>query len=256
VTGTEAPPAGEHRLVAAARRLAAQVLAPAAAQVDLEGVPRSHLDAMADAGLLGVIAPVEAGGAGAEPPVFREVNEHLAGADAAAWFVQAQHHTPVRMLTAAMGPASQTYLPKLATGELVAGIAFSHLRRFPERPVTATRVAGGYRFDGVAPWYTGWGLNDVAFMSGVTDASEVIFGVLPAREGNGLAVRTRLRTSALDAAQTVALSLDATFVADEDVALRQPYEVWLASDRATSANANAAIFGVGRNVVGLLSETG
>jgi alkylation response protein AidB-like acyl-CoA dehydrogenase len=242
--------ASDHPLVAAARALAADLLEPAAAEVDVSGVPRSHLDAIAKAGLLGLLASP---GVGAH--VVRAVAEALAGADAATWFVQAQHHSPVRMLADNPSPASERYLAKLARGELIAGIAFSHLRRFPARPVTATRQDGGWRLDGAAPWYSGWGLNDVAFVAGVTDDGEVVFGVVPAREGNGLTVRATLRTAALDAARTVALGLDGVFVDDVDVALVAPHARWLAADTAASSNANPAIFGIGRSALRLLRET-
>jgi alkylation response protein AidB-like acyl-CoA dehydrogenase len=243
-----------HPLVATAARLAAEVLAPAAADVDATSVTRSSLEALAAAGLLGVVAPRSAGGSEVTPEVFRGVAEQLAGADAATWFVQAQHHTPVRMLAANPGAAADRYLPNLARGDLIAGIAFSHLRRFPERPVTAVPIEGGWRFDGVAPWYSGWGLNDVAFVAGVTDDSAVVFGVLPAREGGGVSVRARLRTAALDAAQTVALGLDGVVIADADVALVQPHAEWLAADQATSSNANPAIFGVGDSALAMLDD--
>jgi alkylation response protein AidB-like acyl-CoA dehydrogenase len=249
------PPPPTQPLIEAARRVATEVLEPAAAQVDATEVPRSHLKALADAGLLGLFAPVSVGGAGASAAVFREVAELLAGADAATWFVQAQHQSVVRMLAAGASPAAAKYLPRLVSGELVAGFAFSHLRRYPDRPVTARRVDGGWRLDGVAPWYTGWGLNDLAFLSGVTDDGEVVFGAVPAVDGGGLAMKTRLRTAALDAALTVVLSLENVVIADDDVALRQPHAEWLAGD-AVVANANAAIFGVARSAVALLREVG
>ncbi len=247
----------DHPLVAAAAELAVRLLEQSAAEVDENGVPRSHLDAVARAGLLGVLAPTSAGGAGAEAAVLREVTEILAGADAATWFVQAQHHSPVRMLAASPdAPAARRYLPKLAGGELIAGIAFSHVRRFPERTVTATRTATGWRFDGTAPWYTGWGLNDVAFVAGVSPDEQVVFGITPAREGAGLIAKAELRTSALDAARTVVLHIGDLHVDDADVALTQPVADWLAADSETSANANPAIFGVGRSALSLLRETG
>ena len=247
--------AAQHRLVEAARQLADDLLEPAAAEVDQTAVPRSHLDAIAAAGLLGLAAPQAAGGAGVGPAVFRQVAEYLAGADAATWFVQAQHHSPVRMLAGNPSAASEKYLPKLARGELIAGIAFSHLRRFPQRPVTATRDGNGWRFDGVAPWYTGWGLNDVAFIAAVNDAGEVVIGVVQARENPRLQAKTRLQTAALNAAQTVVLGIDQLHVDDADVALVQSHDAWLAADRATSSNANSAIFGVGRSALRLLEET-
>jgi alkylation response protein AidB-like acyl-CoA dehydrogenase len=246
----------DHPLVSAARDLATRLLGPQAADVDQGVVPRSHLDAIAKAGLLGVVAPTSAGGADADPAVFREVAEQLAGADAATWFVQAQHHSPVRMLAARPSAAADRFLRRLASGELIAGIAFSHLRRYPQRPVTATRTSTGWRLDGVAPWYTGWGLNDVAFVAGVSEDDEVVFGVVPVSEGAGLRPKLKLRTAALDAAQTVVLQVDGVIVDDADVALTQPIDEWMAADRQTSANANPAIFGVGRSALELLRETG
>jgi len=246
----------DHPLVAAARELAADLLEPVAAEVDQNAVPRGHLDAIAKVGLLGVVAPQAAGGADAGPAVLREVTEHLAGADAATWFVQAQHHSPVRMLAANPSESADRYLHQLASGELIAGIAFSHLRRFPQRPVTATRTRGGWRFHGVAPWYTGWTLNDVAFIAGVSDDEQVVFGIVPAQPGAGLSAKTKLRTAALDAAQTVVLQIDNMKVDDADIALVQPVGDWLATDRQTSANANAAIFGVASSAVRLLAEAG
>src|SRR4051794_11209257 len=92
-----------HPVVAGVRELADRVLAPAAADVDASFVPRSHLDALGAAGVLGLGAPPpgrapDAERAPAPPAVVRRVNEILAGADLSTWFVQAQHQLPVRML--------------------------------------------------------------------------------------------------------------------------------------------------------------
>ncbi len=248
-----------HPVVEAARRVAEELLEPAAAEVDLGTVPRSHLDAIGAAGLLGLAAPTESGGVGADASVARQVGELLAGADLATWFVQAQHHSPVRMLVAHPSQAAERYLRPLATGELIAGIAFSQLRRFPRRLLTATRTASGWRFDGIAPWYTGWGLNDVAFLAGLTDTDDVVFGVVPARagpsEGPGLHAQTKVRVAALDAACTVVLQVDDAEVDDADVVLVQPHAQWLADDSLTSSNANPAIFGVTQSAIRLLHAT-
>jgi alkylation response protein AidB-like acyl-CoA dehydrogenase len=247
----------QHPLIAAAREIATGLLDPAAADTDLGGVPRSHLDAIGAAGLLGLFAPVAAGGSAVSPKVARGIAELLAGADAATWFVQTQHHSPVRMLAASASTASDRYLAHLANGELIAGVAFSHLRRYPQRRVVeATRLGGprpGWRLDGVAPWYTGWGLNDVAFLSGIAADGTVVFGVVPAVESPQLRVRARITTSALDAASTVALELDGVTFEDADVAARLSHESWTIADRATNANANPAIFGVARSAVELLA---
>ena len=249
-------PPRSHPLVEAAAKLASELLEPSAADVDANGVPRSHLDAIAAAGLLGVVAPTSAGGADAGSAVLRAVAEHLAGADAATWFVQAQHHTPVRLLTANPSAAADRYLAGLATGRLVAGVALAQLRRLPRCPVTATPTGTGWRLDGTAPWYTGWGLNDVAVVGAATEGDDVMIAVLPAREENGLSVQSRVRTAALDAARTVALSFDDVRIEQADVVLVQPRAQWLAADRAISANASSAIFGIGHGALRLLANTG
>src|SRR5688500_9105500 len=81
--------------VVAARDLAEALLRPQAEAVDQGVVPRSHLDAIAGAGLLGVTAPVELGGGGHPAPVGRAVVEELAAACGATWFVFTQHALPL-----------------------------------------------------------------------------------------------------------------------------------------------------------------
>ncbi|MDT0436599.1 MULTISPECIES: acyl-CoA dehydrogenase family protein [Streptomyces] len=246
----------DHPLVGAARSLAASLLAPGAARVDAEGVPAGHLAAIRDAGLLGVSAPVEYGGAGAPDAVAREVAEILAGACCSTWFVQTQHHTPVRMLARSTGPARERLLGPLARGELLAGIAYAHVRAFPRRPVRATRDGEGWRFDGTVPWFTGWGLNDLMLLAGVTDEDEVVFAFADAREGPALRPSPPMRLAALGAARTVSLGLDGLRLPEASVVLRAPHAVFAATDRARAANASPAVFGVARAAVALVAEYG
>src|SRR5689334_23949979 len=169
------PDVEAHPVVAAVRELAEQLLAPSAAEVDATAVPRSHLDALGAAGVLGLAV-------GDVPPaVVRRVNELLAGADLSTWFVQAQHHYPVRLL--ASTGARPDVLAALTSGRAVAGIAFSHLRRRPQEVLAARPDGGGWTFTGTAPWYTGWGLNDVALVAGLTDDDRAVFALVEPREG-------------------------------------------------------------------------
>jgi alkylation response protein AidB-like acyl-CoA dehydrogenase len=246
----EHPP--EHPLVTAARRLADGLLAPDAERVDAEGVPASHLAALVDAGMAGMTAPVAAGGAGAPPAVFREVIELLAGADLSTWFVLAQHYTPVARVAAA--GRRPDLLAELVSGRALAGVAFAHLRRLPHRAVTATPLAGGaYRLDGEAPWYTGWGLTDVAVVAGATEGGDVVFAALPAREAGGLTAGPPMRLAALSATRTVALALDGVVVPTADVIEVLPAQVWAATDRAVAVNATPMTFGVARRALDLLA---
>lgn len=232
----------DHRLVDAACRLAGELLEPAAARVDSTAVPRSHLDALGSAGLLGL--------SGEPAAVVREVNEVLAGADLSTWLVQAQHHGPLRRLEAhgGFGPL----VAELRAGRRVAGVAFSHLRRWPQRPVRAKRTALGWRFDGRAPWYSGWGVNDVMVLSAVAEDGTVLHALIDAVAGRGLEPTAPLRVMALRAAGTVGLDLDGVRVPAQDVVAEEPIEAWARADALQSANASPAVFGLAASALALL----
>lgn len=242
-----------HPAVLAARRIADDLLAPAAAEVDRTVVPRSHVDALAAAGLLGVGAPAEVGGLAAPACVVRRVQEAIAGACLSTWFVQVQHHTCAPMALAA---GRHDLARDLASGRLVAGIAYSHLRRRPARPVTAEPDGDGWRFTGEAPWYTGWGINDVALLGGATDDGRVVFGVVPAREQPGMEPSEPMDVAALRSTVTVTLGLDRLRVGADDVVLVEDWQEWGRRDARPSANAVPAVFGVGLSALDLLAERG
>ncbi|MGQ4377477.1 acyl-CoA dehydrogenase family protein [Streptomyces sp. SAS_267] len=241
-----------HPLVAAARELAAGVLAPRAEEVDRHGMPASSVEAVKRSGLLGVAAPVEAGGSAAPAAVVRETAEILAGACCSTWFVQTQHHTPVATLAKSGLPVRERLLGPLARGELLSGVAYAQLRAHPRVPVRVTRERGGWLFDGTVPWYTGWGLNDVMLLAGVTRDDEALFAFTEAREQPGLRPSPPMRLAALTASRTVSLELDGLWLPDEAVALRTPYESWGVTDRPKNTNASPAVFGVTATAIGLL----
>lgn len=243
-----------HPLVARARRLADDLLAPQAEQVDQGEVPAGHLTEIRRSGLLGLNAPKEYGGAAAPSAVVRETAEILAGACCSTWFVQTQHHTPVLALAGSEGPARARLLGRLASGELLSGVAYAHLRAHPRTPVRATRERGGWRFDGTVPWYTGWGLNDVMLLAGVTEQDEALFAFTEAREQPGLRASAPMRLAALTAARTVSLDLTGLWLPEEAVALRAPRERWAATDRLKTLNAGPAVFGVARAALELVDE--
>ena len=246
--------AGE--LVPRAQRLADELLRPAAEQVDRTAVPRSHLDAWAAEGLLGLAGPRAYGGAQAAAPVQREVAALMAGACGATWFVATQHTLPVTALAASPNDAlRERRLAALCSGELLAGVAFSHLRRPGPPAVLATRVDGGWRFDGAVSWMTGWGLCDVVLLAGRTDGDEVVFVLVEAREGPGLSASEPLALAAMGATRTVALTLDDLRVADADVVEVRSAADWLAADALRTANASPHVFGLQRECVRRLAET-
>lgn len=248
--------AAPHPLVSIAQSLADDLLAPNAARVDQEGMPASHIEAVRRSGLLGVSAPPEYGGAGAPDTVAREVQEILAGACCSTWFVQTQHHTPVRLLAKSELPVRERLLGPLASGELLAGIAYAHVRAFPRVPVRATAERDGWRFDGTVPWYTGWGLNDVMLLAGVSDSDEIVFAFADARDQPGLRASEPMQLAALTAARTVSLELDGLRLPEESVVLRTPQDKFALVDLPRSTNTSPAVFGVAYAALRVLEDAG
>lgn len=222
--------------------------------MDRSEVPAAHLTEIRRSGLLGVNAPKEYGGSAAPASVVRETAEILAGACCSTWFVQTQHHTPVLTPARSEGPVGERLLGPLSRGELLSGVAYAHLRAYPRTPVRVTRDGDGWRFDGRVPWYTGWGLNDVMLVAGVTDADEALFAFTEAREQPGLRASPPMRLIALTAARTVSLELDGFRLPEEAVALRTPFARWAATDRAKTVAANPAVFGVTEAALALVDE--
>jgi alkylation response protein AidB-like acyl-CoA dehydrogenase len=239
-----------------AQRLADDLVRPQAEQVDRTVVPRTTLDAWGAAGLLGLTGPRSAGGGGAPPRVEREVQEVLAAACGATWFVATQHATPLAMLAASDGEDLQArLLAPMCSGEVLAGVAFTHLRRPGSAPVTAVRQPGGWRFDGVVGWLTGWGICDVVLLAGESPDGEAVFVLVPAREAAGMTASAPLELAAMQATRTVSLGLDGFVVPDADVVRVVDLAAWRADDAARAADAKPHVFGLQRECVRRLSET-
>ena len=220
-------------------------------------VPRSHLRALADAGLYGLSGPVEAGGAGAPPAVRRLVYETLAGACGVTFFVWVQHHAPVRMLAASANAALRArWLPLLCAGDVLGGVAFAYLRRPGPPAVTAGPTDGGWVVGGEAPWVTSWGLAGMYAVAAAA-GDDVVFFALPA-DPPPPAVRASppLPLAAMAASATVRLTFDGLFVPATDVIATVPRAEWEARDRVATAHPHPAPFGVAARAVALLSERG
>lgn len=133
-------------------------------------------------------------------------------------------------------------------------MAFAHLRRRP-CPVTATRTAGGWRFDGAVDWTTGWGVVDLLLLGGATDDGRFVFALLPARDVPGL-VATPLALAAMGGTRTVRLDLDGVQASDDDVTLVADAAAWREADRLKTANAGPHTFGLLREAVHRLASVG
>ena len=238
-----------HPLVVAAARLATDLLAPAAEEVDQSLVPASHLAAIGAAGLLAPTAPADVGGGGAPAAVGRAVTELLSGACGATWFVVTQHNTPVRTLSVSDNLELRAqWLRPLASGSALGGIALAQLRRPGPPAVSGTVVPGGWSVSGAIPWLSSWGLADVVLL-GFRSGAEAVFALVPAADQPGFTAGAELRLAAMQAARTVTVALDGYFVPETHVVERLPYDEWAAIDAAWTGNVTPAVFGVLRSVL-------
>lgn len=239
-----------------AQRVADDLLRPRAEQVDRTTVSRDAVDVWARQGLLGLAGPRSHGGAQARPAVVREVQEVLAGACGSTWFVVTQHGLPLAMLTASPNEGLRSRrLAGLCSGDLLSGVAFSHLRRPGPPAVRATRTDGGWRFDGHVGWMTGWGICDLVLLAGQTDDDHVVFVLVEAREGAGVTPSAPMALAAMQATSTVTLDLDGLQVADADVVHVGDAAAWRAEDVLRTANPAPHVFGLQRECVRRLAET-
>ncbi len=241
--------------VVLARALADELLRPQAERADTAGVERAVVDALGQAGLLGLPGPRGYGGGEATAAVQREVTELLAGADGATWFVTTQHTLPLVSLGRSDNVAlKERHLHGMCTGRLLAGVAVAHLRRPDVPAVTATRTAGGWRFDGTVGWATSWGIADLLLLAGRSADREIVLVLVPATAAPGLAAGPQMRLAAMQGTATVALTLSGFEVPDADVVAVARAEPWLEADRLKTANATPAVFGLIAEVVRRLVE--
>jgi alkylation response protein AidB-like acyl-CoA dehydrogenase len=222
----------EDDAVAVARRLAADLLAPAAAAVEAAGaVPRTHLDALAAAGLFGLSGPVGAGGTDADPLTAAAVAEELAAGDLATTFVWLQHQGVVRAV--AQGPAGlrDAFLADLCAGRCRAGIVLQAAVRPGPPAVRVRRGAGDLVLDGAAPWVTGWGLVDVLLVAARDEADRVHFVLVDAVAGPTLSAVPQ-RMVAVQASASVELSFGRHRVPADRLVRSAPLADLLAGDAA------------------------
>lgn len=235
-------------LVAAARRVAADVLAPAAEGVDrADRVPAGHLLALAEAGLFDLT--------GLSPPAARLVFEALAGACGATFFVWAQHHAPVGDLaTSPNRDLAHRWLGPLREGRALGGVAFAYLRRPGPPAVVAEPDGARWRLSGSAPWVTSWGVADGFAVAAAGPGDRVVTAWLPAdRLAGPEATAVPLDLAVMGATGTVRLDLDGVPFAAGDVIADVPAGEWRAADRVATVNPAPAALGVAATCARLLA---
>ena len=249
-------------LIARAEEIASEVLAPAAEATDVaDRVPDAHLEALADAGLLGIAGAVAEGGSDLDVEARRAVLRAVASGCGATAFVWAQHHGVVGLLRSAPeAPASIEWRSTLTSGAALAGTAFAHVRRSGPPTLTATPDGDRWRLEGSAPWATSWGMAEVLSVAATVPDGRILWAVLPAAEldrgaGGALVASVPQRLAVMGATATVGLTFDRLRVEPDEVVSVVDADRWRASDRRTAARANPSVLGVVDRALELVSAS-
>ena len=227
-------------LLSRARRVAEDVLFPAAAAVDrAERVPEEHFETLAAQGFYDI--------GSLDRPTLGALVETFAGACLATAFVWIQHRGSLQRLPRIHPP----WLSELATGRKRGGIA-----RAGARPggLGIRAVDGGYMLDGQVPWVTGWGMVDV-LQVGAFDAADgqVRFLLMDVVDAPSLSAE-RLELSAANASGTVTLTFSEHFVGADRFTHALPLQEWQRGEAPGSALNGFLALGVASRCVRLMDS--
>jgi alkylation response protein AidB-like acyl-CoA dehydrogenase len=167
-----------------------QVVAPRASEVDTTAAfPSAAIDALGQAGVLGVLSAAEMGGSGGGPRLAAEVIERLAGACGSTAMVVLMHYAAVTVIEA---HAPVEVRRDAAAGRHLSTLAFSEVgsrSHFWAPLSTASRVNGHVKLDAQKSWVTSAAQADSYVWSSrpiAADTGPMTLWLVPARSA-GLA---------------------------------------------------------------------
>jgi alkylation response protein AidB-like acyl-CoA dehydrogenase len=202
------------------RLLADEIFRPMAEVTDqgqTSGQLATNIRLLQEAGYFGLGIGAEYGGMAADEATRQEYVELMASACGVTAFTQQQLQSGGGFLTGSENAAlKQSLLPKMASGEILCGICFAHLRRPGPPVVTAQAVPGGYLINGTAPWLSGWTFMD-SFVLGVhlPESDRHLYLYVEADRSN-TAISTSPAASlvCMNASDTVAVTFNNLFVSE------------------------------------------
>jgi len=237
-----------------AQSVADDALFPVAQDVDRGLRPLDDgLGALADAGLFGIAGPETHGGADLGAATARRTIAAVGSGCGATFFVWVQHHGVVRTLRSSPnGALVGELLAPMCAGDVIAGVAFAHLRRPGPPAIRAERLGeDGWRLDGLAPWATSWGIADWFAVAAASDDGEVVWVRVPGHEVPGLTARP-LALPVFAHTGTVSLALDSFVADDAEVLAVVDLDEWRRNDRSRAAPGQPAVLGVADRAIRLL----
>ena len=244
-------------LVELAQSVADGALAPAAQDVD-RGLrpPRDGLRALADSGLFGLSGPTTHGGFDAPPKLARRIIAAVGSGCGATFFVWVQHHGVIQTLRSSSNDALvDGLLAPMCSGDVIAGVAFAHLRRPGPPALRATRLGDCWQLDGHAPWATSWAIADWFCVAAASDDGEIVWVKMPGNAAPGRVVAP-LALPVFAHTGTVTFTFDGYVAPAHDVVDVADLDGWRQADRRTAALGQPAVLGVTDRAIRLLERRG
>jgi glutaryl-CoA dehydrogenase len=185
-----------------------------------ERFDREIITEMGALGLIGATVPVKYGGAGLGYVAYGLIAREIESVDSGYRSAMSVQSSLVMYPILAYGTEAQrqTYLPKLASGEIVGcfGLTEPDHGSDPGSMITrADKVAGGYRLNGAKMWITNAPIADIAVVWAKLD--DVIRGFIVERGATGLSTPKIEGKLSLRASTTGEIVLNDVFVPEESL---------------------------------------
>ena len=178
----------------------------------------------------------------------------MAGACLSTTFVLLQHLGAVRAIAESPNERLRhDWLQPLCQGQRRAGLALAGTMPGPPM-LRAVPVTGGYVFDGMSPWVTGWGLIDTLHAAARDSAGSVVWGLLDAGPSSTLSVEP-LDMIAVMASNTVRANFRNQFVPFERISSTMPLAEWQARDAAGLRTNGSLALGVAGRCCALIGPS-
>lgn len=237
-------------------------IAPVANQLDEDvELLRSALQGLGDLHLLALRVPRTYNGAELNNHLFHSFQEQAARFSGALAFLQTQHQSAGAILSKSSNEAlKQAYLPRMATGEALVGIGFSHLRRQDNPPLKAIETEKGYQLHGHIPWITGFGFFETILVAALLPNGQAVYGMIPftdAAQDSGGSIRFSepMQLAAMSATGTVTAELTEWNLEASEVAFVTEAGAIFKSDRINVLNHSFFALGCAQAGLDIVSHT-
>jgi alkylation response protein AidB-like acyl-CoA dehydrogenase len=218
--------------------------------------PAQDLDVLSHAGAMRWAIPAEFGGEDLSGIELHFRYEAVASASLATALVLTQRDSAVGMISASQNAAlREELLPSLARNTIFATVGIAQLttsRQQGEPALVASKVAGGYRINGVIPWSSGADRSAYVIAGAAVGPLQILFSLPTNREG--VTVESPLPLVALSASHTGAIRCDDVLI-DDHLLLAGPAENVLAGRKKSLPIGQSFLaLGLARGALDLIAE--